>query len=737
MLKKRRKKQFRTPLREKNTAKRSTRTNIHKLENSIMSCLYLSDTPVTVKDLSDFLPKKDIQGNNLKTAVDYLLSKNFLRQTGKKHLILDRKAPLYQGILEKNVKGFGFAVETVPCLNAKNLTKDPYISISGMGSAHHADKVLIRVTRTRNNGRPEGVVIKVLSRGRDTIAGFYLPHTHGGTVYPEDPRFPFHISVANTTPEPKPGDAVIVRLKRDSRPNVNMFGEIIEILGSPDNIDVQMRLVIEKFSLPHTFSHQTLKEAEKISDSFAPAEDRMDLREYKHVTIDGETAKDFDDAVCVKKTRHGYQLYVSIADVSYFVQPGSHLDKEAYARGTSIYFPGRVIPMLPEKLSNSICSLIPGKDRFTVTAILKFDRNGNLLKKDFTRSIIRSHHRFTYTTVKQILIDKEPSIRRLHKPFLTQLKWAQELATALYTKRKKRGSIGFTIPEAQISLTDNGEIAEISTIERNFAHQIVEEFMLAANEAVAKMFSESQIKTLYRVHEPPDPEKVADFCSFAKTIGLQLSQTDNRPEWFAGIVDKCKGSATEYVVNNLLLRTMKQAHYSPHNEGHFGLASPAYTHFTSPIRRYPDLLVHRQLTQAILNNSGLQNENKKHLDLQEKGAILSARERIGIRAAREMDERLKVRYMEKRVGENFSAKISGVTDFAIFVELNGLSISGSIGLKNLKDDYYLYDKKRYRLVGELSGTIYQVGDSIQVTLLDVDAQLNRINFIPTTPINAT
>lgn len=733
MSKKRRNNRFSPSCGEKVKPKQRSRAGQHGLENRILAFLYSAGKPVSINELLNSLSQKNKRESDINGAVDVLLSKKMLRKNGKKHLVLDKKIPLYKGVIEKNSKGFGFVVGAVPCFNAGRLARDPYISASGTGLAHHGDRVLTLVTRIRRDGRPEGVIVKILSYGKDTVAGFYYPQTSGGTVYPEDPRLPFHVTVKDTDLEPDQGDAVIVRLKRDSHSTNTIPGVIIEVLGPPDNIDVQMRLVIEKFSLPHIFTDRALQEAQKLSPVFVPATDRLDLREIDHITIDGETAKDFDDAICVKKTRNGFQLYVSIADVSYFVQPGSHLDKEAYARGTSIYFPGRVLPMLPENLSNNVCSLVPDEDRFTVTAILNFDRNGNLLKKEFARSVIRSHHRFTYTTVKQILIDKEPSVRQRHTPFLTQLKWAQELATALYARRKIRGSIGFTLPESQINLTKSGEIATIGTVERNFAHQIIEEFMLAANEAVAELFSQNHRKSLYRVHEPPDSEKVAEFCTFAKTLGLHLTQTDNSPGWFAKIIDKCKGTKVEYLVNNLLLRTMKQAHYSPLNAGHFGLASLDYTHFTSPIRRYPDLLVHRELINTISKNAGPQKENKKHLHLQEKGEFLSTRERTGIRAEREMDQRLKVRYMEKRRGENFEAIISGLNDFGMFVELKNLGISGSIGVKNLKDDYYLHDEKHYRLVGELSGTTYQIGDSIQVTLLDVDVQMNRINFVPAMP----
>ena len=715
---------------EKKIRNKDNRAIQHRLENNILAYLYSSEKPVTSRELSRTLAAQKRREDDINSIINSLLSKNYIQRNGKKHLTLSRKAPLYIGSLEKNPKGFGFVIAPTPYLDAAPLVKDPYISASKMSSAIHGDRLLIRITRIRNDNRPEGEVVKILSHGRDTIAGFYFPGKQGSIVHPEDPRFPFHIKIEDSAVKPHEGDAVIVRIKRDSQSSGEMSGEIIELLGSPDNIDVQMRLVIEKFSLPHRFSGHALREAEKLSDSFKSSRDRLDLRKVEHITIDGETAKDFDDAVCVKKTPEGFLLYVSIADVSYFVRPGSYLDKEAYARGTSIYFPGRVIPMLPENLSNNLCSLVPGKDRFTVTAILNFDHNGKLLKKEFTRSVIHSHHRFTYTTVKQILIDKDSSIQHLHKPFLTQLESAYELATALYAKRKKRGSIGFTLPETEITLTDTGEIAAISTLKRNFAHQIIEEFMLAANEAVAELFSQNKSNALYRIHERPDVEKVEQFCVFAKTLDLHLTKADNRPEWFAGVVEQCKGTKTEYLVNNLLLRTMKQARYSPDNAGHFGLASSDYTHFTSPIRRYPDLLVHRELIRTILKDTNRQKEQRRGLRLQEKGEFLSARERVAIRAEREMNERLKVRYMKKRIGETFDGIISGLNDFAMFVELRDLGISGSIGITDLKDDYYLHDEKRYRLIGELSGTIYQMGDSIRVTLLDVDCQRNRINFVP-------
>jgi ribonuclease R len=538
------------------------------------------------------------------------------------------------------------------------------------------------------------------------------------------------VFIDDTIPEDlQAGDAVIVQLAEAQEETGSLRGSIIEVLGNPDLIDVQMRLVIEKFKLPHIFSDQAEQESARLPDEITETKGREDLREILHVTIDGETAKDFDDAVAVLKTKKGFRLYVSIADVSHFVRPGTALDKEAYERGTSIYFPGRVIPMLPEKISNNLCSLIPDRDRLAFTAILDFDRQANVVNKRFVKSIIRSHKRFTYTTVRQILIDNDKEVRGLHKAFLTPLKWAGELATVLQKQRKDRGAIGFTLPEPDIALDEAGRIRSIGRAERNFAHQIIEEFMLSANEAVAETFTEHSVNALYRIHERPDPIKVQEFTGFAQTLGLHLPKHRQDPDWFGQVLELVKGSPKEYVINNLLLRTMQQARYDMRNVGHFGLAATDYTHFTSPIRRYPDLLVHRALFDFVSRSK----ENKKNLspeNLKEIGPFLSSRERVAVSAEREMNDRLKVRYMQDKIGESFDAVISGVNGFAFFVELLELFVGGSVAISELRDDYYVYDPKHHRLMGERSARMYRLGDLVRVTLLDVDPRKNRINFTP-------
>ncbi len=697
------------------------------LKEQLLLLLYTksNNTTLTLNQIIKELKLNRSAKAPLEFILTELLDQKLIRSSGQRGYCLKKQLLLCEGTLEQTLRGLGFVSRP----NCRNHTaaylKDPIIKKGHMGSSRHGDKVLIHIYNVRRDGRPEAVVLAVLERKSSRLVGFVKISDHQTEIIPEDPRFPFHVLIEEQLPkEVKDGDGVIVKIADDSYHDSILRGRIIEHLGDPNLIDVQMRMVIEKFNLSSAFSEKALQEAESLQMDAEIESDRLDLREILHVTIDGETAKDFDDAVAVIKTRNGYRLYVSIADVSHFVRPGSTLDKEANGRGTSIYFPGRVIPMLPEQLSNNLCSLLPNKDRLTFTAILDFDRQGQRKKKTFCKSIIKSHQRFTYTTVRQIVIDQDPAIRRNHKKFLTPLKWAAELARGLAKKRRQRGSIGFTLPEPDIRLDEEGKIESISRTERNFAHQMIEEFMLAANEAVAETFTEQKWKSLYRVHERPDQEKVREFASFTKSIGLHLPPYRQDPDWFGQVLEMVADSPKEYVVNNLLLRTMQQARYDVDNAGHFGLAATDYTHFTSPIRRYPDLLVHRALFQLITKKTKRPQAEK----LKNQGVFLSGKEREAISAERDMADRLKRRYMENKVGESFKAVISGVNEFAFFVELLDIFISGSVALSQMNDDYYHYNPKQHRLEGERTAKTYQLGDLVTVTLLDVDQKKNRINF---------
>ncbi len=703
------------------------------MRNRVLAALYLAGgdlsfdeilrksamPPARKDDLEQLLSQLDKEGSCLKSA-----NKRF--SLGKRH-------SLVEATVEMNQAGFGFGTELLRRFGGRLPAKDPYISARLLHSALHGDRVLLTINRTHRDGRSEAEVIGILERRTKTLAGFYTSGKKYGSVSIEDPKFPFNIILSKAPEKPvEDGDAVIIRLNEYRGENDVPQGEIIEVLGNPERYEVQVRLVIEKFNLPYQFS----KEAELQAAACEPetsVEGREDLRQIDHVTIDGEDAKDFDDAVAVVKSKNGFRLHVSIADVSAFIPTGSTLDREAYERGTSIYLPGTVIPMLPEHLSNNLCSLLPDTDRLTLSAILDFDRQGTMKKSRFSRTVIRSRQRLTYDKVKGIVIDKDPELRKVYKPLVKSLDWAGELARLLQQKREKRGSINFTLPEVAITFGDDNQAVSIAKANRSFAHQIIEEFMLAANEAVAQTFAAHHLDLLYRIHEEPSPEKIADFVRFGATLGLILPKNPGTPDWYNNLIALVKDTGHEYIVNSLLLRSMQQARYSPVNCGHFGLATDLYCHFTSPIRRYPDLMVHRLLCRFIGAEAGknLRQDSGKCApisSLKECGIHLSERERVAIASERNMSERLKIQYMAQRIGESFRAVISGVSSNVFFVELIDCFVSGTVLLATLTDDYYILDEKNHRLVGDVSCKVLQIGTIIDVILLDVDSRQNKMFF---------
>jgi ribonuclease R len=637
---------------------------------------------------------------------------------------LHEDAGLLEGTLAVHPRGFAFARITDRQLSPDKKS-DLFIPAEALATARHGDRVLLTVTG-REQERMLARVVQVLERGRNLLVGTYTAGSRTGLVVPEDDRYPFSIIVPRSLSQgARNGEAVLVEIT-DQPAAGHPEGRIAEVLGDPNKISVQTEMVIRKFELPHRFGAAALNQAEGLDDRVQANDDRTDLRQIRHVTIDGETARDFDDAVAVMATDVGWRLYVSIADVSHYVVLGSPLDEEAYQRGTSVYFPTRVLPMLPERLSNDLCSLIPEKDRYAFTAILDFDREGRRLAKKFTRSVIRSQHRFTYTTVNEIITGNGET-RLAHETFLPMLQAMEELARHLLSRRLARGSIGFELPEAGIIIGPEESVAGIVRTERNFAHQIIEEFMLAANEAVAETFTEQNYPALYRIHETPDPAKVAEFAEFAGSMGLELPSDAGSPLWFGKVLNLAKGKPTEYIINNLLLRTMKQAAYSPANAGHFGLAATDYTHFTSPIRRYPDLMVHRALAQLLAGKPASKSRSGPQ-PLAEAGLFLSARERVAVDADREMVDRLKARFMANKIGQEFQGVISGVAQFGLFVELLDLFVSGGISVADLKDDYYHLDEKRHRYLGERTGRILQMGDLVRVRVANVNIRRRRIDF---------
>lgn len=631
---------------------------------------------------------------------------------------------VFEATLAVHPRGFGFAaVVGTPPKEAGG--KDIFIPPGSLGNALHGDRVLVRMT-DHGRGRAEGVVLRVLSRKLSRLVGLFVAARKGGMVVPEDERYPFHIIVPPQETQGATGGEVVVAEIITFVEGGNPEGRIVEVLGDPNDLKVQTEIVIRKFELPHQFDAAAAAQVAAFDGAVRIGDGRLDLRDIPHVTIDGEDARDFDDAVAIVRNGSGYRLYVSIADVSHYVTPGSPVDEEAYQRGTSVYFPTMVVPMLPERLSNDLCSLVPHQDRYTFTAIMEFDGEGRRTGASFGRSVIQSRHRLTYTKVKAMLVDQDQPLRQEYQDVVDELAIMGELAALLEKQRMARGSIGFEIPEAKIIVGESNNVSGIVRLERNMAHKLIEEFMLAANEAVAATIAKEQLDGLYRIHEEPDPIKVAEFSEFAVSMGLTLPPNSGSPHWFGQVLAEVAGTPKEYIISNLLLRAMKQARYSAKNAGHFGLAARYYTHFTSPIRRYPDLMVHRTLAQ-FLSGKG-KGGGRPGTASEEAGDFLSKRERVAVDAEREVVERLSVHYMADKVGEEFEAVVSGVSSYGLFVDLLEVFVTGAVALADLGSDGYEVDEKQHRLFGQYSGLAIQMGDLVRVKLLAADRQRRRLNF---------
>ena len=649
-----------------------------------------------------------------------------IHRKNKKFLSAGREK-LIKATMSLTSKGYGFAVLT----DNKDNEKDVFIGRDNLAGASHGDTVLIKIQGRGHRGRKEGIVVQILKRAVTTLCGIYIDEKTGGHLLPDDAKLPFLVYIpAGKDKNARHGTAVLARITDYGGQDQEPRGEILEILGDPLTVPVQLRMAMEKLNLPRVFPRKVLDETENLQPLTTCDGDRRDLRHIPHVTIDGETARDFDDAIAVEKTKEGYRLYVSIADVSHYVQPDTALDREAYQRGTSVYFPDLVIPMLPERLSNDLCSLVPHQDRPAFSAILDFDTKGHRLRAEYCRSMIHSQMRFTYDTVHRLLYLEDTKEKTAHADLLNMLTAAKKLSRRLRTLRARRGSLGFTIPEPIIEL-DGDNIHSISNARRNEAHLLIEDFMLAANEAVAETLDKAGREVLFRVHEKPDPEKVKTFTEAAAAMGLTLARTEISPAWFARVLDEARDKPAEYVVNNLLLRTMQRARYSVENLGHFGLAARYYLHFTSPIRRYPDLIAHRVLHNFLINRSA---EEDRHPVLAKGESLalaaihLSKRERVAVDGERDVQARLSCLFLHERIGEEFEAVISGVTSFGLFIELLEFFISGAIPMHAIPGDYYLFDSRAHRLVGERTNNIYQLGQSVRVRLEHIDMRAKRITF---------
>ncbi len=677
----------------------------------------------------------------------------------KKHL--PPKALQVTGRLKGHREGYGFVISDKPG------EPDVYIRKMNMGGAMHGDRVSACMELTKRGGPQEGRIVKVLERAHAQIVGQFRE----GRVVPSNKRIVQELSIpVGKSLSAKEGDIVSARIlrypaahKAASRPRGRKRmgsdngmereewgeGEILKILGRMEDPNIDTLLVAESYALPPDFTPLSHQEADEIPQQVTAKarEGRIDLRSLPTVTIDGEKARDFDDAISIEKETDRFRLWVHITDVSHFIREGSSLDREAYLRATSVYFPDAVYPMFPPKLSNGILSLNPKKDRLTLTAEMEFDAEGNQIDYKLYESVIESNERMTYTAVREILEDKTEALMERYASLIASFKTMKELALLLRKKRLMRGSLDFDLPEPEIILSLTGEIMDVLKGERNIAHQMIEEFMLAANETVARHMQRRSLPFLYRVHDPPDPKKIAEFNELIAVFGLALPKTKMVPKHLSDVLEQVRGRSEEKLFNETLLRSMKQACYSEKNKGHFGLASETYTHFTSPVRRYPDLMVHRLLKEALLLDVSLArllphsrvSDRSPRSDcwgkwaeqLPEIARHTSERGRVADEVEREVVKRKKVRFMEGKVGKTYRGWISGVTSFGFFVELKAFFVEGLVHIKTLGDDYYLYDERHHRFVGRETKRIFQLGDPIEIRVERASLEHLELHFSPT------
>ena len=602
-----------------------------------------------------------------------------------------------------------------------------------MNGAMHGDRVLVRPKiAAKANSKVEGEVIRILQRALKTVVGTVERGKHFSFVVPDDKRIFYDLYVPkDKTIGAKNGQKVVAKITEWPEKRRNPSGEIVEILGYPDEPGVDVLSIIKKYELPLDFPEKVKRQVQQIPDEVLREDlvGREDFRHLKTITIDNEDAKDLDDAVSIEKTSDGYRLGVHIADVSYYVEEKSPLDVEALKRGCSVYLVDRVIPMLPPKLSNGICSLNPRADRLTMSVIIDFDSEANIKSYKITPGVIKTCERMTYTQVNKILEEEDKETIERFDYLVEDLHWMKELAEKLSHKRFARGSLDFELDEAKVILDENGHPVDVVKEERRISSSIIEEFMIVANEVVAEHIFWLKIPLVYRIHENPDEEKINSLKEFLYNFGYTLKGTQNlKPKSLQQILEQVKGKPEQRLINTMLLRSLRQARYSGVNFGHFGLASLYYTHFTAPIRRYPDLIVHRILRKQLQNDID-QKQEKKLVKIVERVAKLSSeRERVAEEAERESVDLKIAEYMASRIGETYEAIVSGVTSFGIFVELDN-TIEGLVHVSHMEDDYYHFNEKTMALIGERTGKTFRIGDVVQVKVYNVNIAERHIDFV--------
>lgn len=680
--------------------------------------------PMKLKELAILLQVPKDQRKELKAIMDSLEAEGKVH-VSKKGKYTKGEAKRIVGTYQAHARGFGFVA-------VEGEDDDIFISEDDTNGAFHGDQVEVTIKSAPDGKRREGKVVRILSHGTTRLVGYFQKNKNFGFVVPDNQRFikdvfvPLERSKGAVT-----GHKVVVELTKYGGDNKKPEGKIVEIIGHVNDPGTDIMSIVKGYDLPIEFPEKVLNQAERVAKDVSTADmaGRMDIRDWQMVTIDGEDAKDLDDAISLTKEGENYKLGVHIADVTNYVQEKSALDREAYKRGTSVYLVDRVIPMLPHILSNGICSLNEGEDRLALSCIMTINDKGNVVDYKIAETVICVDRRMTYTSVKKILEEQDEEESKKYEEFVPMFQMMEKVAGILREKRKKRGSIDFDFPETKMVLDEQGKPIELKPYDRNVATKIIEDFMLLANETVAEHYFWQEIPFVYRTHEQPDEEKIQKLAIFINNFGHSMHIANNavRPKEIQKLLAKVEGTNEEALISRLALRSMKQAKYTPENTGHFGLATTYYCHFTSPIRRYPDLQIHRIIKEDL---RGRMNDNRReHYEkiLPEVTKQCSERERLAEEAERETIKLKKVEYMEEHIGEVFEGVISSITKWGIYVELPN-TIEGFVHVTNMHDDHYDYIEERFEMVGEHTRKVYKLGQTVYIVATGTDRLQRTIDF---------
>ena len=684
--------------------------------------------PMKAKEIAMILgvPKKEY--NNFLKALDNLEIEFKIGKNRKnRYRVIEEE--FLEGTYRRNQKGFGF-------VKIEGREDEIYISKENSLNALNGDKVVIEITEEKNKiKKAEGKIKRVIKREKDTVVGIFQNNKTFGFVVPDDKNFGTDIFISkNDFGKARNGHKVLVKITKYPSKGKKAEGKVIEVLGPPNQAGIDMLSLIKEYNLPARFPEPVVQEAQECGTEINKKEipKRVDLRDHIIFTIDGEDAKDLDDAVRVIKLENGnYRLDVHIADVSHYVKDGSLLDREAYIRGTSIYLLGRVIPMLPRELSNGICSLNAGQDRFTLSCSMEIDNKGNVISSEVYKAVINVTERMNYKDVQTILDKSDKKILKKYEKYIKDFETMAELAKILKQRRITQGYLNLEIPESKIELDIEGKAIDVHPYEIYFSNEIIEQFMLTANETIAEKFYWLDAPFIYRVHEEPDLDKVKELNQFLYNFNLKIKVVNEKvyPKEFEKILEEIKGKEEERVISHFILRTLKVARYEAENKGHFGIASKYYCHFTSPIRRYPDLFIHRIISHYLEEGYNVdENYVQKYIQKAEETANQSSeREKIATKVERDSEDLKKAEYMESKIGEEYEGIVSSVTQFGMFVELEN-TVEGLIRFENLGDEYFVYDDKRKSLMGEKSHKTYKIGDKVNIRVISANKMLRQVDF---------